>query len=129
MTIYRPEFSVYIGRETSSDFDMLFTGQGNRGNFALTDLDRFSNDMFGSRNFCLYSSPEAQEIIDQMRSPDTTPEELTALIQQINEILGQDVPMVALYNSTSRCAAANGLTGFRYDGWGRTDFRNASYTG
>ncbi len=129
MTIYRPEFSVYIGREPSTDFDMLFTGQGNRGTFALTDLDRFSNDMFGSRNFCLYTTPEAQEIINQMRSPDTTPEELTARIQQINEILAQDVPMVALYNSTSRCAAANGLTGFRYDGWGRTDFRNASYTG
>ena len=129
MTIYRPEFSVYIGRETSSDFDMLFTGQGNRGNFALTDLDRFSNDMFGSRNFCLYTTDEAQEIIDLMRAPTTTAEELTELSHQINEILANDVPMVALYNATSRCAAANGLTGFRYDGWGRTDFRNATYTG
>lgn len=128
MTVYRPEFSIYIGKETSSDFDMLFTGQGNRGNLALTDLDRFSNDMFGSRNFSLYTTDEVQEIINKMRVT-TDQAEMTALSHEINEILANDVPMAAIFLGNYRHAAANGLTGFRYDGWGRTDFRNASYTG
>ena len=128
MSITRPEFGTYISRETSSDYDVLTTGQGNRGNHPLTDLDRFSNDMFGSRNFCLYTSDHVQELINEIR---VTKDEArrTALSHELEDILSQDVPMVGIYLDFLKGAGVKGLTGVVYDGWGRALFRGASFSG
>jgi peptide/nickel transport system substrate-binding protein len=126
MTLSRPEFGTYIARETSSDFDVLTTGQGNRGNNPYTDLDRFSNDMLGSRNFTLYTTPAVQDLIDQIRvTTDET--ERTNLSHQLEDLLSQDCPMVGLYNSFTRGAVAKGLEGIVFNGWTTALVRDAFF--
>lgn len=125
MTLYRPEFGTYISKETGSDYDVLVTGQGNRGNHPVTDLDRFSNDMYGSRNFSLYTSDNVQVLINKIRVARDE-QELLGLSRELEDILSYDVPMVGIYCNFTRGAGVKGLTGVTFDGWGRALFRDAS---
>lgn len=126
MTLTRPEFGTYVARETASDFDVLTTGQGNRGSNPYTDLDRFSNDMFGSRNFCLYTTPEVQNLINKIRIT-TEATERANLSHQLEDILSQDCPMVGIFNSFTRGVTAKGLEGIVFNGWTTALIRNAYF--
>ena len=128
VTLNIVEFSVYLATEANGNFDMLFTSLLNRGGHPLTDLNNVDEGMFGTRNLSYYSNPRVMEIVRRMRVSNDT-QELKNLTVEINDILAEDVPMVAVLQFTLICAMDKNLTGVFINADGLTSFRDAVYTG
>ena len=122
------EFSVYLTREGSGDFDMIFTTQTNRGTHPLTDLDRFNANLIGSRDLSRFYNARVQEIIPIMLST-TDQQELQNLAREISTIIGEEVPMVGVFLTPAISIMDKGLSGvlIRRDLW--STFRHATYIG
>lgn len=121
------EHSVYLTREGAGEFDMAYVAQTNRGNHPLSDLDRFDSTMIGSRDISRYSNDRVQKLLTEIRTT-TDKQKLTAMIKEVNDILGQDVPMVAVYLSPLFFAMDKKLTGVEISPIQIVNFRNATFS-
>jgi peptide/nickel transport system substrate-binding protein len=122
------EFSVFLSKEAPGDFDIEWSSQLQRGGTMLTDLDRFDYDFLGTRDTCRYYNEDYQNIVAQMRVT-TDQQELKDLAAQANEIIGQDVPMLAVYMYPIISVMDKGLSGVTIRGDMMQSFRNATYNG
>ena len=123
------EFSVFLSKEGPGDFDGLWTSNPNRGGTWLTDLDRFDYDNFlGMRNLARWRNDRAQEIIAEMRTT-TDEQKLKALSLEINEIIGQEVPIVGVFFNPIFSVMDSKLTGIEIKPNLQQSFRNAAYNG
>jgi len=122
------EFSVYLSREGPGDFDMFFTAFPNRGCHPLTDLDRYDPAFLGMRNVVRYHNDEYLELANKVRASTNLDEQLR-LIAKINEILGYEVPQVAVFLTPILCVMDKNLTGVTVRADLIQSFRNATYTG
>ena len=127
VTLNVVEFSVFLTYEGSGEFDMIWTTQLNRGGHPLTDLDRFDYELLGMRDISHYYDARVMEIIARMRIT-TDNQEMRALITEINEFLGRDVPMFSVFLNPVYCIMANGLTGVFINPDLVVSFRDATYT-
>ena len=123
------EFSVFLSKEGPGEFDGLWTSNPNRGGTWLTDLDRFDYDNFlGMRNLARWRNDRAQEIIAEMRITSDE-QKLKALSLEINEIIGQEVPIVGVFFNPIFSVMDNKLTGIEIKPNLQQSFRNAAYNG
>lgn len=126
LTINIAEFSVYLAAEGAGDFDLVYTPIMNRGNTPLTDLDRYDNTMFGSRNISLYTTEEVQQIIETMRFEEDEAK-LKEMAIQLSDIVAEDVPMIAVYQLEAHCAYDKNLEGVTIDRNRIILFHDATY--
>jgi peptide/nickel transport system substrate-binding protein len=126
MSINISEFSVYLAAEGSGDFDMLFTPQMNRNNHAILDLDRFDYNMIGTRDLARYYNDRVQELVEAMRF-ESDQQKLKEMSIEINDIIGQEVPMSGVYLMESLCAMDKRLSGVVVDRNRIIDFRYATF--
>lgn len=121
------EFMVYLELEGAGDFDMLWVMLLSRGGTPFSDLDRFDYNFVGTRDVSRYYNARVQEIVDEMRVCYDDAK-IKALTQEINDILGQEVPMPAMFLSPVLCVADKKLNGVVVNGDMLLNFRFATYT-
>ena len=128
MTLNVLEFSAFLAAEGAGDFEVNTTPNRNNGNCAAGDLDRYDINMIGSRNCSRYVNLEAQAIIDKMRV-ENDPQKTKQMAIELQDIIAENVPMIAIYLYTFNTAMSKDLTGMYVDRNGVIDFRYATYTG
>ena len=128
MEINALDVNLMMSLEAAGDFDVNWATPSNRGNNPLTDLDRFDYNFLGVRNTSRYHNERVQDIIDKMRRT-TDQQELKALSVEINEIIGEEVPMIPLFTYQSLAAMDKKLSGATISGDVIYNFRNATYSG
>ena len=128
LTLTILEHSVYLSRESAGQFDMAYVAQTNRGNHPLSDLDRFDSNMIGSRDISRYHNDRVQELLTEMRVTNDQ-QKLTAMIKEINDILGEEVPMVGVFLSPLFYAMDKRLTGVETSPIQIVSYRNATFSG
>ena len=126
MTLKQIEFSTYLSKEGPGDFTMAFVASTNMGGFALTDLDRFDYALVGTRDISRYKNDKVQDLIAKIRVTNDQAE-LKNLTDQLNQILGQDVPMFAASQAPLLCVSDKNLTGVVLRGDMQQCFRFATY--
>ena len=120
------EFSVFLTHEGAGDFDMVATVQINRGNHPMMDLDRFDYNMAGMRDISFYHDVRVQELVELMRV-ENDQQRLKEMSVEINDLVGYDVPMVAILLQPILAATHNGLSGVVVDTGNTVSFRSATF--
>ena len=127
MDINPIEISTMMALEGAGDFDVEWITPSNRGNNMLVDLERVDYNFAGSRNTCFYYNERVQEIIARMRVTDDQ-QELNTLNTELNEILGEEVPMIAVTGTENLAAMDKRLSGVTISPEVIYDFRNAVFS-
>ena len=126
MEINEVEVSMQNVLRAAGDFEVEWWTPSNRGNHWLVDLERFDDNYFGSRNTSRYSNARVQEIVKRMRVT-TDQKELDELNAEINKILADELPMVAVIDETNMAAFDKRLTGVTLSPDTCYNFRNAVF--
>jgi len=123
------EFSVFLQQEAAGEYDADWTSNPNRGGHWLPDLDRLDYDNYlGQRNLCRWRNQRVQDLIAELRTT-TDQAVIKADTYEINGIIGQEVPIVALYLQPILSVFTKNLTGVTILPNLQQSFRNAVYTG
>ena len=126
MTIDALDIAVMMAREAAGDFDANWATPSNRGNNPLTDLDRVDIAFIGQRNTARYLNDRVQEIVARMRVT-TDQNEMKQLAVEVNDIIGEEVPMVPVISYQSLAAMDKRLSGVTISGEVIYNFRNAVF--
>jgi len=122
------EFSVFLAREGSADFDLVWVGLSNKGGGPLVDLERYDSTFFGSRNNSRYSNPVMDDMIRKMRTT-IDPNELQQLNVAINDLAAQESVFWTTHLQSNYAVMDKNLEGVWIRGDVSMHFRDAIYNG
>ena len=122
------ELSVFLQRESAGDFDIEIANYTNRASNPITDLDRVDWNLLGSRNTSRFYNERVMELIALMRTT-TDNTELRRLNVELNEILGENVPMIPIMIIETLAVMDNKLTGVTINPAMFVNLRTGVYAG
>lgn len=120
------EFSVFIEKEGSGNFTMMYTANDNPAGTVLQDLQRFDPAFKATRNISFYENDEVTDLIAQARTTDDN-DELNALFVEIQDIIADEVPMIPVFVRPLIGVMDNRLSGVIITANMIQSFRSAEY--
>ena len=125
MSVTYFEHSVYLTRERSGDFDMVWMANTTRIT-TFSDLDRVDAESIGIRNTGRFYTERSQELVEAMRLTND-PQEFKKMSIELNDILAENVPSVAVFLYPVYYAMDKRLEGVIVQPSMETIFRNAHW--